>query len=171
MHRSHLVGLMAAACLVSPSICSMAAEGADSGGGGGGGDADAKAKTYDEAALKKAVDAAVAEATKALKSDHKVELAKVQADAKAAVDAAVAEATRLSDLVAGFEKAAAEAGAAAVSAVAGETTLGLAKIAHTEGATSASYGGHTYEADKKGVITVPLEAVSTLVAHGFHLLD
>lgn len=45
----------------------------------------------------------------------------------------------------------------------------FARISHPAGATSCSFGGMTYEADAKGVLTVPLAAVSALTAHGFVL--
>lgn len=50
-------------------------------------------------------------------------------------------------------------------------SLGLAKIAHPGGATSVSHAGQVYEADKKGVITVPLAAVDDLTSHGFALVS
>lgn len=49
-------------------------------------------------------------------------------------------------------------------------SLGFAKVAHPAGATSASFDGVTYEADKDGNITVPLLAVEPLVSHGFALV-
>lgn len=48
-------------------------------------------------------------------------------------------------------------------------SLGFANITHPQGATSVSHGGQTYEADKKGVIKVPLGAVDDLTSHGFTL--
>lgn len=50
-------------------------------------------------------------------------------------------------------------------------SLGFAKIAHPGGATSVSHAGQVYEADKKGVITVPLAAVDDLTSHGFALVS
>jgi hypothetical protein len=48
--------------------------------------------------------------------------------------------------------------------------LGLAKIKHPEGATSVSFNGQTYTADEDGEITVPNDAVSVLIDHGFYLV-
>lgn len=46
---------------------------------------------------------------------------------------------------------------------------GTARVKHTGGATSASFDGVTYEADKNGVFTVPHAAVAALAPHGFEL--
>lgn len=50
---------------------------------------------------------------------------------------------------------------------AGDIPHGMAKVTHPDGATSCSFDGEVYEADKKGVITVPLAAVAHLEPHGF----
>jgi hypothetical protein len=71
----------------------------------------------------------------------------------------------------GAAAAADETPAAAAPSLAEPASLGFAKIQHPAGATSVSHAGQVYEADKKGVITVPLAAVEDLTAHGFSLVD
>ena len=45
-------------------------------------------------------------------------------------------------------------------------SAGMIKVSHPDG-VGCSFGGVTYDADAKGVVAVPAEAVSALAAHGF----
>ena len=42
----------------------------------------------------------------------------------------------------------------------------MAKVKFPEGCTSVSWGGATFDANKKGVAEVPEESVADLAAHG-----
>jgi hypothetical protein len=47
----------------------------------------------------------------------------------------------------------------------------LAKMTAPEGCTSCSFDGKTFEVDSDGLVTVPVEAATTLMCHGFILAE
>lgn len=148
------------AMAAGPTVC-FASNGADTGAGG------AKTKKKPEPA------AATAPAAAAPAADQAQEPAAAAEGEKAAEPAAdAAEAAQGAQEGDAGGETAADAGAAADEAPsrADPASLGFARIKHPEGATSVSYGGQTYEADKDGVITVPLVAVDDLTSHGFVLV-
>lgn len=64
----------------------------------------------------------------------------------------------------------ADATPAEAPSLADPASLGMARMQHPDGATGCSVAGQSYEANAKGIVTVPLQAVQELTSHGFMLV-